>query len=83
MLILCGNPPPKAAGPFARRFLPHHALHARILRVGPSCGFGDHRGDVLVLLSKREITLGLLIEGFGPPTNSKKGPVVEIFGACL
>jgi len=57
LLILCGNPPPKAAGPFAS-LLPY-APHARFLPVGPPDGSGDRRGNVLVLLYQGEIALGI------------------------
>ena len=52
LLILCGNPPPKAVGSFLS--LPWGRVNDRTRSGGPSPDGGPRRGDALALLPQGE-----------------------------
>jgi hypothetical protein len=63
LLILCGNPPPKAAGSFS--LLPWGRANDRTLCGGTSPGGGPRRGDALAFLPQGEMTFGFREDGPG------------------
>ncbi len=71
LLILCGNPPPKAAGSFV--LLPWRCADDRTLCGRSSPGGGPRRGDALAFLPQGALTLRV-------PTISSLGACVETLG---
>ncbi len=61
LLILCGNPPPKAAGSFV--LLAWGRANDRTLCGGTSPGGSPRRGDALAFLPQGEMTFGFREDG--------------------